>query len=158
MHILGVFNVLMGVQRFTIYIYEQLKAYHLATQATTDYLSELKNCIQMWSTWDVVKAISQHHVVSDRLRAFPVWKQEERLQRIVALDIDSICARLYLILQEREQYQMLVDLPKEPSQMVLNLLQTVRLSLAFVWYFLLIFNSYSCLTPRHLTHPSGVHS
>lgn len=156
MYILGVINVLMDVQRFTIYIYEQLKAHHPATQATTDHLSELKDCIQTWSTWDVVKAISQHRVVSDRLRAFPVWKQEERLQRIIALDIDSICVRLYLILQDREQYQMLLDLPEEPSQMVLNLLQTVRLPLAFVWYFLLIFNSNSCSTPRRLTHPSGV--
>lgn len=122
----------MSAQRFTIYIYEHLMAHHPVTQATADHLSEFKDCIRTWSTWDVVKAISQHRVVSDRLRALPVWKQEERLQRIIALDVDSICARFYLVLQDREQYQTLVDLPEEPAQMVLNLLQTVRLSLAFV--------------------------
>lgn len=81
--------------------------------------------MQTWSAWDAVTAISKHHAVSDRLCTFPAWKKEERLQRVIALDIDSMCARLYLVLHDREQYQKLIDLPEEQSQSLLNLLQTV---------------------------------
>ncbi|KAF9460455.1 kinase-like domain-containing protein [Collybia nuda] len=36
-----------------------------------------------------------------------------------------MCARLYLVLHDREQYQKLIDLPEEQSQSLLNLLQTL---------------------------------
>jgi hypothetical protein len=114
------------MQRFTVYVYEHLME---DAEAMSDDLAELRGCMQTWGTWDTVEAISRHRTVSDRLRAFPVWNKEERLQRVIALDIDSLCARLYVILHDREQYHRLIELPEEQSQMVLNLLQTVRPSL-----------------------------
>lgn len=89
-------------------------------------MNELKDCIRIWDTWDVVDAIGQHMTVSERLHAFLLGNEKEHLQRIVALDIDSLCARLYLALHDREQYQKIVNLPKDQLQIVLDLLQTVR--------------------------------
>lgn len=89
-------------------------------------MNEFKDCIRIWDTWDVVEAIGQHRTVSERLHAFLLRNEKEDLQRIIALDVDSLCARLYLALHDREQYQKLVNLPKDQLQMVLDLIQTVR--------------------------------
>lgn len=124
----------INAQRATIYIYKILKD-HAGTHAAIDHLDELQDCIQTWSTWDAVEAFSQYYAVRDRLRAFLVWRGGEDFNKIIALDTDSICVRLYLVLYDREQYQRLVCQPKAQMHMVLNLLQKVRPFLLFILLF-----------------------
>lgn len=64
-----------------------------------------------------------------------MWGGGEDFNKIIALDTDSICARLYLVLYDREQYQRLVCQPKAQMHMVLNLLQRVCLFLPFILIF-----------------------
>lgn len=150
--------MLISIQRFTLYIYKCLSAH-----VSPNYLAELRDYIRTWSTWDTIEAITQHRTISDCLRTFPVWSTEEVFRRImdpriIALDLDSICARLFLVLQDRKQYQRLLNLPEEKSQIVLNILQTVRPVLLSFGISHLLLNVHSCSTLHHLTHLSEVRS
>jgi hypothetical protein len=49
----------------------------------------------------------------------------EELEEAILLDIDVICARLFLITTNPEQYKILLNLQSDQAQTMIDLLQTV---------------------------------
>ena len=80
----------------------------------------------MWGTWDSLTSLQQYRVIGARLR--PFYPVVEELQRIIALDADMICARLFILLQVPETCKELMDLQKEQAQEMMDLLQKVCLA------------------------------
>ena len=58
--------------------------------------------------------------------------QRRELEKVIALDIDAICARTYLICNTPEHRTALVHFQGDEAQRMLDLLQTVCLSLFLV--------------------------
>ena len=80
----------------------------------------------MWGTWDSLTSLRQYRIIGARLR--PFYPVVEELQQIIALDVDMICARLFILLQAPETFKKLVGLEKEQAQEMMDLLQKACLA------------------------------
>jgi hypothetical protein len=58
-------------------------------------------------TWDVLTSLHRHQSVVDHLRALPGWNETPQLRNVVALDIDTLCARLFITIHNPNQYRAL---------------------------------------------------
>jgi hypothetical protein len=67
-----------------------------------------------------------------RRRAEEAQKELEARQKNEALYIDMVCARLFSLLQVPESFKKLVYLQEDQAQLMMDLLQNVRL--AFIMF------------------------
>ena len=102
---------------------------------------DLKDNLAVWGTWDPLTSLRQYRTIGARIR--PLYPVVEELHPIIALDVDMICARLFILLRVPETCKKLVDLQKEQAQEMVDLLQQV--CLAFPPRYVNSKYSYDCL-------------
>lgn len=76
-------------------------------------------------TWDTLTRLHKFKVIGESLRESCLRNDLQHLKEIVALDVDSICAQLFIILKDPKQYRKLVSLQGDEAQGMVNLMQTV---------------------------------
>ncbi|KAG6843949.1 hypothetical protein H0H87_011455 [Tephrocybe sp. NHM501043] len=88
-------------------------------------LQALQAAVEIWKSWDPITAMVHYQEVNDILRSFYDNMEEVNgLKGIVALDVDAICARLYVHLQSENGYRTIVGLKDvKAQQSMLDLLQ-----------------------------------
>jgi hypothetical protein len=80
-----------------------------------------------WRNWDPLQRLFKCKAISSQLGQFYRTPFEpDELEKIISLDIDTICARLFLKIMTPEECVSLLALADEDAQAMLDLLQTVR--------------------------------
>ncbi|KAG6906986.1 hypothetical protein DXG01_011062 [Tephrocybe rancida] len=107
---------LMPFARFAIYLYD-----------TTGDLEALHAVVAICEDCDILKALCRFRETLVRLhRCFNkelAHTDHEVMTKILALDVDVICARLYGLVKNEEQYRRLVDLQEDEAHLLLDLMQ-----------------------------------
>ncbi|KAG6905434.1 hypothetical protein DXG01_002744 [Tephrocybe rancida] len=106
----------MPFARFAIYLYD-----------TTDDLEALRAVVAICEECDILKALCRFRETMVGLRR--CFNKEfahtdhEVTTKILALDVDVICARLYGLVKNEEQYRRLVNLQESEAHLLLDLMQ-----------------------------------
>jgi hypothetical protein len=92
-----------------------------------DKINQLKERVDAWKKEGPFTVLSKYKSIGLQLGEFYLGATEtDELERIIALDMDAICVRLFLMLKEPVRYKKLLELQGERAQGLLDLFQTVR--------------------------------
>ncbi|KAF9459516.1 hypothetical protein BDZ94DRAFT_1324733 [Collybia nuda] len=88
-------------------------------------LRVLKHHMASWMSLDELTCIGSHQAITDFLQSLLEWRETLHLRKIVALDIDALCARLFNIIHTQSRYRALSNLKDYKAQEMLNLMQNL---------------------------------